>query len=104
MNECAGSRPLGAYIRDRLLGERKTKRRISRKPKINDQLIASVLSELGASRLASNMNQLAKAANMGTLDVSAETERDLLHACAAIIAMRNMLISALGLSGEGDDQ
>ena len=93
----AGGRPLGAYIRSRLLGERAEKRRTFRKPKIDDKQIAKVLAELGASRLSSNLNQLAKSANMGTLDVSRNVEQELEDACAAILVMRDTLLMALGL-------
>ena len=93
----AGNRPLGAYIRQRLLGERAEKRRTLRKPKIDDKQIAQVLAELGASRLSSNLNQLAKSANMGTLDVSRNVEQELQDACGAMLAMRDALLTALGL-------
>jgi mobilization protein MobC len=61
------------------------------------QLIAKLLAALGDARLANNLNQLAKAANMGTLDVSKATENELLSACAEVHAMRRDLIAALGL-------
>ena len=93
----AGSRPLGAYIRERLLGERAEKRRTFRKPKGDDKQIAQVLAELGASRLSSNLNQLAKSANMGTLDVSRNVEQELQDACGTVLAMRDALLTALGL-------
>ena len=96
----AGGRPLGAYIRDRLLGERGQRRRICRRPAVDEKRIALVLAELGRSRLSSNLNQLAKAAHTGTLPVSAEVERDLRDACGAVLRMRDALISALGLKPE----
>jgi len=96
----AGGRPLGTYIRTRLLGERAEKRRTFRKPKIDDKQIAQVLAELGASRLSSNLNQLARSANMGTLDVSRNVEQELEDACGAVLAMRDALLTALGLKTE----
>ena len=93
----AGSRPLGAYIRSCLLGDKAEKRRTFKKPKIDDKQIAQVLAELGASRLSSNLNQLAKSANMGTLDVSRNVEQELQDACGAILVMRDTLLMALGL-------
>ena len=98
----AGGQPLGAYIRDRLLGAEAAPRRKSRRPRVDEQLLAQVLAELGASRLASNVNQLAKSANIGTLDVSARVEAELLDACAAIRDMRDKLVTALGLRPEGE--
>lgn len=97
----AGSQPLGAYIRSELLGENARKRRVQRKPQADEQKIAQLLAGLKSSRLAPNLNQLAKAANCGTLDVSEDVEQQLVYACQAIIAMRNTLIIALGLKPEG---
>lgn len=96
----AGSRPLGAYIRERLLGGQVEPRRVIRKPKADDRQIALVLAELGRSRLSSNLNQLAKSANMGTLPLSQDVERDLREACRAVLDMRDALITALGLKPE----
>lgn len=101
LEEKAGHRPLGAYIRETLLGERANKRKILRKPHINDQQIATVLSALGDSRLASNLNQLAYQANIGSLEVTEELEQELEHAYQAIIAMRDALFMALGMQSGG---
>ena len=95
--EMAGRKPLGTYIRQRLFGEEATPRRRAVRPRVDDQKLAGVLSELGRSRIASNLNQLAKSANMGVLDVSPEVEKELEYACAAVVAMREALIIALGL-------
>ncbi|GJL72913.1 MAG: hypothetical protein NMNS01_21120 [Nitrosomonas sp.] len=102
LNEMAGNQPLGSYIRDRLFGEKAEKRRKVKKPKPDTALLAYVLSELGQSRLASNINQLAKAANMGTLDVTPEIEQEIEQACREIQAMRALLITALGVMPEND--
>ena len=93
----AGGKPLGAYIRERLLGNQAQKRKTARQPKTDDKQLALVLAELGSSRLSSNLNQLAKSANRGTLDVSRDVEKELQDACAAVLAMRDALILALGL-------
>ena len=66
-------------------------------------MLAMVLSELGQSRLASNINQLAKAANMGTLDITPEIEQEIEQACREIQAMRALLIAALGVVPENDE-
>ena len=50
---------------------------------------------LGQSRLANNMNQLAKAANSGSLPVTPETEEALLNAVREVAYMRTLLIQAL---------
>ena len=100
----AGRRPLSVYIRSELLKDMHKPRKASRKPSVDDKTASLILAELGKSRLASNMNQLAKSANMGTLDVSLDTEKELLEACAAIYAMRDALLIALKIKPQGNDQ
>lgn len=96
----AGSKALGAYIRAQLLGDAAAPRRASRQPAKDQQALAKLLAELGKSRLASNLNQLAKAANTGALPVSPETEQALVQACADVRRMRHALLMALGFRGE----
>jgi hypothetical protein len=95
LQEMAGKRPLGAYCRDKLLGEKAEHRIELRKPKLDQEQYAALLAALGQSRLSSNLNQLAKSANMGTLDVSQNVEQQLEDAYKAVIAMRDALIKAL---------
>ena len=66
-------------------------------PVKDHKMLAKVIAKLGQSRLASNVNQLARAVNTGSLPVTPETETDLLQATRDIAAMRNMLIAGLGL-------
>lgn len=97
LNAMAGDRPLGSFIRDRLLGDVATKRAFrSRRPLADKQALARALSLLGQSRLSSNMNQIAKAVHLGTLPVGADLEAELAAACADIREMRDALIAALG--------
>lgn len=96
LDEMAGNQPLGSFIRNRLFNEHVEKRRTVKKPAPDSAMLALLLSELGQSRLASNINQLAKAANMGTLDITPEIEREIEQACSEIQAMRALLITALG--------
>ena len=91
----AGRRPLSAWCRDQLLGDKAEKRVELKQPRLDDQQYASLLSALGESRLSSNVNQLAKHANMGTLDVSQDVEKQLEEAILAILAMRDALLTAL---------
>ena len=93
----AGNRPLGAYIRQKLLGDRTASRRAVRKPQIEEAQYAALLAALGESRLSSNLNQLAHHANMGTLDVSDDVEKQLEEAYQVILEMRKALLMALGL-------
>lgn len=98
----AGETPLATYIKFRLfnnLPELTRPRGSARRPNSETQLIAKLLAALGEARLANNLNQLAKAANMGTLEVSPETEKELLAACEEVRAMRADLVAALGLKG-----
>ena len=96
----AGNKPLGVYIRAQLLGSVTTPRRTRRQPGADQQTLAKLLAELGKSRLSSNLNQLAKAVNMGALPVSPETEQALVQACEDVRHMRHALLSALGLRSE----
>ncbi len=93
----AGAQPLGAYIRAQLLEGQHKKRRSLRKPKVNEKELVGLLAALGQSRMSSNLNQLAKAANTGTLDVSKDIEQQLQDAYGAVIEMRKALLMALGL-------
>ncbi len=54
------------------------------------QLNAKLLGALGQSRLASNVNQLAKAVNTGSLQVNDEVQKAILDACRSIQWMRDM--------------
>ena len=97
----AGSMPLGAYIRERLFGEDSTPRRKRRRPSADQAGLAKVLGMLGASRLAANVNQLAKAAKLGLLVGAApEVIQQIMEACADIRMMRDALLAALGMSIE----
>lgn len=99
LQEMAEGQPLGGYIRARLLGQQ-TKRRGS---SIRDrEALAQVLGMLGQSRLSSNLNQLAKLANIGSLPLTPETEAELRAAAAEVMAIRRLLVSALGLKAEFD--
>lgn len=94
----AGGLPLGTYAKTVLLGPDAP---VLRRPKavLADQAkLAEALAVLGASRLASNLNQLAKAANLGILPVTQETEADLRRACAEISELRALMMTALGIT------
>lgn len=99
----AGRKPLGAYIRERLLGKDAAPRKREGNAPIKDhEALGRVLGALGRSRLASNLNQLAKAVNTGSLAVTPETEADLMEACRQVSALRADLLLALGKApGDG---
>lgn len=101
LTERAGRVPLGTFIRHVLLDDTQTmKRRRTSSPRRDDTALARVLAALGQSRLSNNLNQLAKAVNIGALPVTPETESEIVSACAAVTAMRQDLLLALGLSGD----
>ncbi len=97
LKEMAGDQPLGQFIKDAIFdkGLRPPKR--SRGTPADQKLIAKLLAALGSSRLASNINQLAKAANSGSLPVNIEVIDALNEAVEAIRWMRDTLIEALGI-------
>lgn len=98
LREWAGSRPVGAYIRETLFGDQASpRRRKVRRPSVDQEALSKALALLGQSRLSSNMNQIAKAANMGALPVSPDLHEELNAACADVRQMRQALIEALDL-------
>ena len=101
--EAAGSRTLSDYIRRQLLGENVAPRQPRRRPVEDEEILSALLSGLGKSRLSSNLNQLARAVNSGSLPVSPETEKAILEACADIKVMSNNLTKALGMNSGGMD-
>lgn len=104
LDQMAAGTPLGAFLRSLIFDEALLKkRRKSRKSPVKDhQVLARLQAELGQSRIANNLNQLAKAANSGSLEVSPDTEKAILDACGDIKWMRFLLMEALGLQpGDG---
>lgn len=96
----AGGMPLGAFIRSRLLDGTAEPRRARRRPLKDEAAFARLLGELGNARLANNLNQLAKAANTGSLPVTPETVQAILTACQDVRTMRACLLAALGFRPE----
>lgn len=96
--DAAGS-SLSAYIHERLFGvdAPPARRKRGKSPVKDEQAIAELLAKLGQSRLSSNLNQLARLANMGALPVTPETETAIIEAAEDVAAMRKLLIEALGL-------
>lgn len=62
--------------------------------------MAEVLARLGASRTASNLNQIAKHLNHGTLVLDPQLEEDLHQAVAEVAWIRATLVEALGLNSK----
>lgn len=95
LKNMAAGEPLGAYIKAVLFDEARTGVRRSKTPARDGQAVGRALGELGKSRLSQNLNQLAKAVNMGALPVSPETEAEIQDACRAVKDMRDALMDAL---------
>lgn len=87
--------PLGTFVKTQLFENAPVRKSVT-----DDKALAEALSLLGQSRIASNLNQLAKAAHIGTLPISSRVERDLDDACAHIAAIRACLVTALGLKSK----
>lgn len=100
LETAANGVPLGAYIKAKLFdGDLQQVRRRNTRPVADHAALGRVLSALGKSRVSSNLNQLARAVNTGTLPVHSETESEIREACREITAMRSELMQALGKKG-----
>jgi hypothetical protein len=97
----AKGKPLSVYIRERLLGDGTAPRKLRRKPAADQAGLAKVLGALGQSRLANNLNQIAKAAHIGVIVLTPALIDDLEQACRDIRIMRDALLSALGFPPSG---
>lgn len=79
------------------LSDKKIRSRFSKEER---KQLAQLLAALGASHIASNLNQLAKAANSGSLLLTPETDALLKEACFFVIEMGNALLEVLGSKKE----
>lgn len=103
LETAAAEMPLGSYIKAKLFdGDLSPRRTRGQAPVKDHAALARALGLLGNLRLANNLNQLAKAVNMGTLPLSPEVEDELMATCAAVLAIRRELMKALGY--EADDK
>lgn len=101
LEELAGDMSVGAYIRSQLFNSSTIPKGTRGQYPVKDQeALGKVLSSLGKSRLASNLNQLARASNSGSLPVTPETEKAIITACREIRWIRHALVTALGLRPE----
>ncbi|MBX3567508.1 MAG: hypothetical protein KF914_05580 [Rhizobiaceae bacterium] len=97
--EAAGA-PLGTYIKAKALGLPPLRMRRSGLAVEDRQALAKALALLGRSRLSSNLNQLARLANVGALPMTPETEAELSGALSDVHDIRRLLMTALGLKPE----
>jgi hypothetical protein len=101
LDRMAQGMPLGKFIRSKLFdGNTAPRRTKGRFPVKDEKALSKLLGVLGKSRIANNINQLARAANLGSLPVNIETQKKLDDACRAIFWIRQQLILSLGLKQE----
>lgn len=92
---------LGGYIQSRLFNSGSPPpRRRSKNPVKDHKALAQALGLLGQSRISSNLNQLARSANSGSLAVTPDTEAALMKALDEVHEIRRLLIEALNLEVE----
>jgi len=93
--------PVSAYIRSRLFGDGVRPRRTREKHPVRDhRMLARLLGTLGEANRASNLSELADAAQTGSLPVTPDTEASIRQACAHVAHMRCELLKALGLMSD----
>lgn len=94
---------LSAYIRAHLFGDDVAKRKTrGREPVKDHEALARILGLLGKSRIANNLNQLAKDANCGALVLDDEASKQITEAYEHVQSMRAELIRALGLMEDAE--
>lgn len=103
LGDLAKGQPLGQYIKDVIFREKRKPRLRGPRPLKDHKLLAKLLGLLGSSRISQNINQLAKAANSGSLPVTPDVHKALMEASRSIQNMRSMLIEGMGLKSEEDD-
>ncbi len=104
LQEQAGSQSLSGYVRSQLLKDvkpRKKQRKKRRKPSLRKKQFTRLLGIFMNSRIAGNINQMAKQANSGSLNYAdPEIKAKLLEAFKHVADMRNALYKELGIKFE----
>jgi hypothetical protein len=100
LTEAKGT-PLGGYIKAKLFGTKPLRVRRAGGSVEDREALARALALLGRSRLANNLNQLAHAANIGTLPITPEIEAEISEAIQEVRLIRLTLMLALGLQSGG---
>lgn len=103
LQAAAGGLSISSYIKSLLFADDAPVYRARGKTPVKDhKALAEVLACLGASRIANNLNQLAKAANSGSFYFNRETKAQISAACGDIQVMRQLLMQALGMQLGGE--
>ena len=99
LEELAAGMTLSAYVRACLFGQEAKRRKRRPKDAVADKKAAAeALALLGQSRIANNLNQLAYHANIGALEIGASEREQIDEAYAHVLAIRTLLVTALGTS------
>ncbi len=90
--------PVSAFVKWRVLRRERLAppKRRNVTPVKDHQLLTQVLAWFGSSRLPQNLNQLARAANTGTLLVTPDTEAALQRVCHEVMEICRLIRKALG--------
>lgn len=94
----AGSQPLGAYVRARLLDGASRRQAGNAAP--DAKLLGQALGKLGRLQLAGSLSDLAMAARVGAIAITPELEHDLRTACREVREIRDLLMRAMGFRPE----
>ena len=98
LEEQAAGMSLAAFVRARLFGKDEAPRQTCGKTPVKDhRALAQLLGTLGQSRMAQSLGQLARAAQSGSLPMTPETEVALCAAYREVVAMKRLLMTALGI-------
>ena len=97
MEKIADGTPLAQFIKSCVRHFLDNPDKLPKEPEFEPilTLICKILGQLGKSRMASNINQLAKASNSGSLPVNPEVEKALMDASIALIMMREDLLKII---------
>lgn len=107
LQEQAGSQSLSGYIRSQLLRDvkpRKKQRRKRRKPALREKQMTRLYGLMLNSRIAGNLNQIAKKANSGSFNLSDPEEKALLFGTLeAVQGLCSAFHKELGIRFEEDE-
>lgn len=99
----AAGMSLSDYGRSRIFNQNSLKKRTRGKHPVKDhRALAQILRELGRIQISNHLNEISKAVQTGSLEVTLDTEKAIQDGCQDIFWIRNTLVSALGLKVVND--
>jgi len=96
----AGKRSVGAYVREKALGDKQEPRRTAAKPSIDYAMLGQALGKLGKSEQVACLFMLLAAAEGERIAMTENDRAALYDACAGVQDMRAALMDALGLRSD----